>query len=184
MTVAISLLRAVNVGGHNKIKMEALRTLYESIGLAKATTYIQSGNVVFRTKGPGIAALAARIEKAIEASFGFRPDVMVRTAAELRDVIARNPFASRVGIDPGKLLVSFLGDKPTPKACEAALAIPANPEEFRVSGRELYIYFPNGAGKSKLPIGRIEKALGTSGTGRNWNTVTKLLELAEELERA
>ena len=93
MPAVIGFLRGVNVVGNNKIKMEELRALCESMGLLNAQTYIQSGNVVFRMKGRSVASLAARIEKAIEMQFGFRPHVMLRTAEELRDVITRNPFA-------------------------------------------------------------------------------------------
>jgi len=182
MTVVISLLRGVNVGGHNKIKMEALRALYESLGLLDAQTYVQSGNVVFRTKARDFDRIAKQIENAIERSFGFRPSVMLRTASELREVIAGNPFGKRTDIEPGKLLVSFLASAPTSTDRDAALKIKVDPEELRIERRELYIYFPNGQGRSKLPIARIEKTLKTSGTGRNWNTVTKLLDMAERLE--
>src|SRR5258707_12701573 len=109
MTVIISMLRGVNVGGHNKIKMEALRALYESLKLRDSQTYVQSGNVIFRSDERDIARLTKRIEEGIERKFGFRPDVILRTAAEMRDVVERNPFAKRRGIEPGKLLVSFLG---------------------------------------------------------------------------
>lgn len=181
MTVVISMLRGVNVGGHNKIKMEALRALYESLGLLDAQTYIQSGNVVFRTKVRDLALLAKRIANGIEQGFGFRPDVIVRTSAELRDVIAKNPFATRPGIDPGKLLVTFLSGDPDADARDKVLKIKVDPEEFWLIGRELYIHYPNGMGRTKLPAALIEKTLKTSGTGRNWNTVTKLLEMAEKL---
>jgi uncharacterized protein (DUF1697 family) len=184
MAVVISMLRGVNVGGHNMIKMEALRALYESLGLKDPQTYVQSGNVVFRTKGQDLAALARRIENAIERSFGFRPAVIVRTPAELRDVIARNPFATRRGIDPSRLLVTFLVSDPTAEAREQILKIKAEPEELRINGRDLYTYYPNGMARPKLSWARIEKTLKTSGTGRNWNTVTKLLEIAERLEAA
>jgi len=184
MTVVISLLRGVNVGGHNKIKMEALRALYESMGLRDAQTCVQSGNVVFRTQRRGLGLLAKRIEDGIEHSFGFRPAVIVRTSSELRDVIARNPFARRGGIDPSKLLVTFLAGDPDAEAREKVLRIKADPEEVRIDGRELYIYFPNGMARPKLSPAVLEKTLKTAGTGRNWNTVTKLLEIAERLEGA
>src|SRR5437899_12626071 len=100
MAVIISMLRAVNVGGHNKIKMDALRALYESLKLRDAQTYVQSGNVIFKTDQRDIARLAKRIEDGIARKFGFRPDVILRTAAEMRDVVARNPFAKRRGIEP------------------------------------------------------------------------------------
>ncbi len=181
MTTVISLLRGVNVVGNNKIKMEALRALYSSMGLRDAQTYIQSGNVVFRARTRSASGLSQRIGDAIETGFGFRPSVMIRTIEELRDVVARNPFAKRSGLDPSKLLVFFLTQLPSRAACDQALAICVGPEEVRISQRELYIYFPTGQGQSKLSMGRVEKALATSATGRNWNTVTKLLELAEAL---
>jgi uncharacterized protein (DUF1697 family) len=182
MTVIISMLRGINVGGHNRIKMEPLRALYESLGLRDVETYVQSGNVVFRTKEPNVDALPKRIEDAIERSFGFRPTVIVRTTSGLREAIAKNPFAGRPGIEPGKLLVTFLSSHPLPEHRDKVLAIKADPEELRIDGRELYIYYPNGMGRPKAPWTSIEKALKTSGTGRNWNTVTKLLEIAERLE--
>ena len=182
MGVIVSMLRGVNVGGHNQIKMEALRALYESLGLRDAQTHVQSGNVVFRTKERNLAALAKRIENAIERSFGFRPAVIVRTTSELKSAIARNPFAKRPGIDPRKLLVTFLADDPSAEAREQALKINADPEELFIDGRHVYIYFPNGMARPKLSWSEIGKMLGTSGTGRNWNSVTKLLEIAEKLE--
>ncbi len=182
VTVVISMLRGVNVGGHNQIKMEALRALYESLGLLNVQTYIQSGNVVFRTKRPDLALLARRIETGIEQSFGFRPVVMVRTSGEMRDVIASNPFRTRTGIDPRKLLVTFLSGDPGADARDKVLKIKVDPEELRIIGREVYVHYPNGMGRTKLPAALIEKTLRTPGTGRNLNTVTKLLEIAERLE--
>jgi uncharacterized protein (DUF1697 family) len=181
MAVMISMLRGVNVGGHNMVKMDALRKLYESLQLQDPQTYVQSGNVVFRTTERNPARLCTRIEQAIEENFGFRPAVIVRTVPEWRDVIARNPFAKRRGIEPSKLLVTFLSAEPNPEGCEKVLAINADPEEVRIQGREVYIYYPNGMGRPKLSWLIVEKLLKTSGTGRNWNSVTKLLEIAEGL---
>lgn len=172
------MLRGVNVGGHNSIKMDALREVYESLGLQDTQTYVQSGNVVFRTSERDLAALARRIEDIIERKFGFRPGVVLRTTEELRHVIERNPFAGRKEMEPNKLLVTFLGTDPGAEVCDAVLRIKPDPEELRLDGRELYVYFPNGSGRSKLvPV--IEKLLKKSGTARNWNTVTQLLEMAE-----
>jgi uncharacterized protein (DUF1697 family) len=182
MNVVISMLRGVNVGGHNKIKMDALRELYESLKLRDAQTYVQSGNVVFRTKEQDLVKLAKRIEDTIERSLGFRPNVILRTPAELRNVIAGNPFAGRDGIEPNKLLVTFLADHPGQEARDKVLAIKTDPEELRLEGREIYVYFPTGMGRSKLQMGGIERILKVPGTGRNWNSVTKLLEIAEKLE--
>src|ERR1039457_2981503 len=105
MTAMICLLRGVNVGGHNQIKMDALRALCESLKLCNAQTYIQSGNAVFQTKERDAAKLAAQIESAVEKKHGFRPDVVLRSSSEMRDVIARNPFSKRKGIEPNKLAV-------------------------------------------------------------------------------
>src|SRR5436190_12120220 len=95
VTVIISMLRGVNLASHNRMKMDALRALYESLGLRDPQTYVQSGNVVFRTREQNLLALAARIEKAIEKTFDIRSGVFLRTTAEMRDVVARNPFAGR-----------------------------------------------------------------------------------------
>jgi uncharacterized protein (DUF1697 family) len=180
--VVISMLRGVNVGGHNKIKMDALKALCVSLKLKDPQTYVQSGNVIFSTEEKDLAKLTKRIQDAIERKFGFRPDVMLRTAAELRDVIVRNPFAKRGGIEPGKLLVTFLAADPGKEAREKALAIKTDPEELHIIGREGYTYFPNGQGRSKMSWPAIERVLKTSGTGRNWNSVTKMMEIAEKME--
>ena len=182
MTVVISMLRGVNVGAHNRINMEALRALYESLKLRDAQTYVQSGNVIFKTREKDLVRLAKRIEDGIEKKFGFQSDVVVRTVVELRDVVARNPFAKRRGIEPGKLLVTFLAGDPGEEAREKVRGIKAEPDELRIDGREAYIYFPNGMGRPTLSWATIPKILKVSGTGRNWNSVTKMLEMAESME--
>jgi len=182
MPVIICMLRGVNVGGHNLIKMDALKALCVSLKLKDPQTYVQSGNVIFSTEENDLAKLGTRIQDAIERKIGFRPNVMLRTAAEMRKVVARNPFAKRSGIEPGRLLVNFLAADPGKDARENALAIKIGPEEMHLIGREAYIYFPNGQGRSRFPWPAIERALGTSGTGRNWNSVTKMLEMAKKME--
>lgn len=179
MSILVSLLRGVNVGGHRIIKMDALRALYESLRLQNCKTYVQSGNVVFEAKERNLPALAQRIEAAIENSYGFRPHVILRSAAELRAVLNANPFAERNEIHPSKLLVLFLARELTAETQISLAKIKTDPEELVVIGQEIYIYFPNGMGKSKLPMARIEKTLKVPVTGRNWNTVNKLLEMAE-----
>jgi uncharacterized protein (DUF1697 family) len=182
MPVIISMLRGVNVGAHNRIKMDALRAVYESLGLRDPQTYVQSGNVIFRTDRRDLAALATRIEAAIERGFGFRPSVILRTTSELRDAIARNPFAKRSGIEPSKLLVNFLASDPGAETRKQVLSLKTEPEQLRMDGRELYIYFPNGMVRPKMSWAVLERTLKVPGTGRNWNSVTKLLEMAEKLE--
>jgi uncharacterized protein (DUF1697 family) len=178
MAIVISLLRGVNLG-KRRMKMEALRALHESLGHKDPQTYVQSGNVVFASRDRNLLVLARRIEEAIEQTFGFHAPVMLRTAPELRDVIARNPFPSRAATEPAKLHVSFLAATPSPDAPEKLRRFQDYPEELHLSGRELYIYFPDGAGKSKLASAAVDRALGTTGTARNWNTVIALLRMAE-----
>jgi uncharacterized protein (DUF1697 family) len=182
MTVMISMLRGVNVGGHHKIKMEDLRALYQRLKLRDAETHVQSGNVIFRTSESDTVRLGRRIEGAIEKKYGFRPSVILRTPAEFRNVIARNPFAKRKEMEPSKLAVIFLESDPGNEIREKVLAVKADPEELRMEGREMYIYFPNGMARPKLSIPAIERILKTPSTGRNWNSVQKLLEIAERLE--
>jgi len=182
MPVVISLLRAVNVGGTAIIKMADLRALYESLKLKDVQTYIQSGNVVFRTEEKDLPKLAKRIQAAIEKRFGVKPGVILRTASEMRDMVARNPFAKRQNIEPAKLHCYFLADKLNTEACSQLNALPLQSEELIPSGSELFIYFPDGMGKSKLPWSRLEKICGAPGTARNWNSVAKLLTMAEAIE--
>jgi uncharacterized protein (DUF1697 family) len=141
MAVVIAMLRGVNLAGHNKLSMEALRKHCTGLGLEDVQTYIQSGNLVFRDSGDP-ATLAHRLEDGIEARFGFRPPVVLRTAPELRKAITKNPFAGRSGIEPSKLLVVFMAASPARAALNQVLAMPCEPEELRASGRELYIYYP------------------------------------------
>jgi len=184
MPVLISMLRGVNVGGHNKIKMDDLRALCESLKLEDPRTYVQSGNVIFRTKEKNSPALAKKIQDAIERKCGFRPAVILRTMEELRSAIAATPFAASRKLEPGKILVTFLSDEPGSDAHATLLGLKNYPEEIHLRGRELYIYFPDGAGKSKLPWSQVEKLLKTTGTARNWNSVIKMLAIADEMDAA
>lgn len=182
MKVVVSMLRGVNLGPHKRMKMDALRAIYESLGLLQPQTYVQSGNVVFKTREQKLGPLAKRIEEAIERAFGFHADVILRTTSELKAVLAKNPFARRSGINPAALLITFLAEDPGEEARERLRQIKAEPEELCIDGRELFIYFPNGMARPKLSIPLIERTLKTSGTGRNLNSVRKLLEMAEAME--
>lgn len=182
MPVLISMLRGVNVGAHNRIKMEALCALYKSLKLEEPRSYVQSGNVIFRTNEKNIAQIAKKIQDAIEKKFDCRAPVILRTTDELRRAIAANPFGGRPDVEPGKLLVTFLAAAPGPEAPATLAGLRAHPEELHLKGQELYIYFPNGAGKSKLPWSQVERLLKVTGTARNWNSVTALLKIAEEME--
>ena len=182
MAAIVCMLRGVNVGGHNQIKMDDLRALCASLKCRNPQTYVQSGNVVFESAQKDRLKLSQAIAGAIERKCGFRPSVILRTASELRVVVKRNPFSGRAGIEPGKLLVTFLAEKPGRAAAAALKERAISPEELHLVGSEIYIYFPNGAGRSKLNWSNLDKTLQTTGTARNWNTVTKLLAMAEALE--
>jgi uncharacterized protein (DUF1697 family) len=182
MPVYISLLRGINVGGNKKIQMAELKTLYQSLGFGQAQTLLQSGNVVFTAESPDPDALAARIEAAVEARFGFQSLIILRTPAQLRAVFERHPFTADQLADPGKILVMFLQNAPDAQAVESLRQAHTGPEIIHPGGQELYIYYTDGMGRSKLDNGFIERRLKTTGTGRNWNTVSKLLALADAMQ--
>jgi uncharacterized protein (DUF1697 family) len=183
MPVMVGLLRGVNVGGNNLIRMEALRSLCTALGFNDVCTHLQSGNVLFRTSERNTARIGERISSAIEEGHGFRPAVILRTVPELRAVVANNPFADRNDIHPGKFAVTFSTAALDPGVRDKLLQIDTGPEELHLGEREIYIYFPNGMGRSKLPWPLIERTLKAPLTSRNWNTVTRLLEMAEEMEK-
>jgi uncharacterized protein (DUF1697 family) len=184
MAVIIAMLRGVNLGPHNRIKMDALRALCATLKLRDAQTYVQSGNVIFHTDQRDVTKLPQRIEDAIEKKFKFRCDVICRTTAEMKAVVANNPFAKRRGIHPGKLLVTFLSSDPGEAARTNIRAMKIEPEELWIGGRECFVYFPGGMGRSKFSWPKIGKMLGVTGTGRNWNSVLAMTEMAEKLEGA
>jgi uncharacterized protein (DUF1697 family) len=158
--------------------MEDLRALYESLGLEEVRTHINSGNVLFRTAERDLTRLCKRIEDAIEGACGFRSNVILRTPADLKRAMARNPFAERADVEPHKVAIHFLAAAPSAAALEQMRAIEIEPEELHIHGRELYIYYALGMARPKLKLPQVEKALRTTGTSRNLNTVRKLLEMA------
>jgi uncharacterized protein (DUF1697 family) len=167
----VALLRGINVGGRNKVSMADLRALIESLGHTDVTTYIQSGNVVF-TSAKAVAA--PTLEAAIKAEFALEITVVLRSAADLAKVVKANPFAQE---DVSKVHVGFMARKPAAGVVAKIDATRFAPEAFALRGAELYLFLPDGMGRSKLPdfVGR---QLKVPTTVRNWNTVLKLLELA------
>ena len=166
MTTYAAFIRGINVGGNNQIRMADLKSTCESAGLANVRTLLQSGNVVFDCKRGDPAAI---IEKAIPMDVR----VIARTAYELRDVIARNPFDE--DRNPSLLIVFFLEKAPSKEALAALKAAMQGPEELHASGRELFVYYPDGMGKSKFTNVIVERKLGMAATARNWNTVMKVV---------
>jgi uncharacterized protein (DUF1697 family) len=179
MTTFVSLFRGINVGGNHQIRMDELKVLHESLGLRDVVTYIQSGNVVFTSDDADLAQLPEQIEDGFAQKFGFHVNVMVRTSAELRDIIENNPFQDQPMKESKWVVVMFLATRPESTALEDLQKTYVGPEEFYLVGQELYIYYPNGIGRSKLSNALIEKKLKTMGTGRNWNTILQLQKLVQ-----
>jgi uncharacterized protein (DUF1697 family) len=169
MTVYIALLRSVNVGGTGKLPMTVLKGLCQKAGYGSVQTYIASGNVILESEERE-EKIKATLEDAIERRIGKRISVFVRTATEMKAVLARNPFP---GKEPGKTVAVFLDTRPRADV----LAKPAgrNKEEIRAGKREIYIYYPDGIGRSKLRFPAAD-----SGTARNMNTVARLVELTSQ----
>ena len=182
MAVAVAMLRGVNLG-KRRMKMEALREVCIAAGCSAVQTYVQSGNVVLRTTARNLSKLGPRLEAALEERFGFDVPVVLRSAAELREIVEFNPFPTQALNEPGKVQVTFLYEDPGEANRKRVQAMAVAPEELRVKGREVFIYYPAGQGLSKLKWAPIDKALGTSGTARNWTTVCQLLAMAEALEK-
>lgn len=177
MMTYISLLRGINVGGHKKIKMADLRRLYEQLGLSGVQSYVQSGNVVFNSANTDRAELKQQIESAIEAAYHFYVPVLLRTAVELRAIVAANPFSAEVD-DNKHQYVLFLDRLPTADEL-ANVTLPANTNDHFVPlGDALVVHYANGAGRSKLTTNFFERKLGIAGTARNWRTVNNLAVMA------
>lgn len=178
MPTFVSLFRGINVGG-NQVRMDELRELHEALGLQDVVTYIRSGNVVFTSDNADTTQLTKQIEDSFAQKFGFRVQVMLRTSAELAEIIAHNPFQNQPVQESKWLVVLFLTTRPERTALEDFQQAYTGPEELCLVGQELFAYYPNGIGRSKLSLPLIEKKLKTSGTGRNWNTMLQLQKLTQ-----
>lgn len=176
--IQIVLLRGINVGGHRRVPMADLRALLAGLGYDGARTYLQSGNVVLESASSPDQVRRA-IEREIKDELDLDVAIFVRTRDELAEVIAKNPLGD-VARDPSRYLVSFLSAEPDATLVREAAAVDVRPEQFVVSGREIYAWHPDGVHASKLAKVLSERRLGVTATARNWNTVTKLLELADE----
>ena len=168
----------MNLVRHSRVSMPALRDLLTELGYEDVRTYLQSGNVVLTSpKAP--ARLAKELEQAIADELGVTPRVVVRTRTELAAVVRRDPFGS-VATDPKRYQVTFLSAKPRAAVVRELSSADFAPERVEISGREIYAWHPNGLQRSKLARALTDERLGVVATARNWNTVTKLLELADE----
>jgi len=181
MQIYICFLRGVNMAGHNKIRMTDLVAVFKKTGFSDAETFIQSGNVVFTgTGGNPAEELASKIESSIRAGFGFEIAAMIRTPDEIRKIIAFNPYLPEKKFDPSKSAVIFLDQKPGEEGLEKMRAINYPPDRFEIIGREIYIYCPDGFGRTKLYTNFFENKMKVAGTARNWNTINTILGIAEK----
>jgi len=176
--VHVALLRAINVGGNHKVPMKRLTELFARAGAADVRTYIQSGNVVFRAVDP--EAVCADVVKALVRTLDVEVPIVLRTHDELRATVRHSPFAGR---DPegARVHVAFLAHAPTAAQLTVAAARATPPEELTLRGRDLYLSFPNGVGRTKLTNVWLDKTLATTSTLRNWRTVLALVALADTL---
>jgi uncharacterized protein (DUF1697 family) len=173
--VWVALLRGINVGRNKRVAMADLRRLLESLGCRDVRTLLQSGNAVFTGGRGGATARQRQIASRIDSELGLDVKVLVRTADQLAAVAEKNPFAAR-GVGPKELHVAFLSTAPAAKKLAGLEPEQFTPDEFEVGDRVLYLRLPNGIAGSRLPDW--ERTLGLTVTVRNWNTVTKLRDLA------
>ena len=172
----ISMLRGINVSGQKKIKMADLRAMYVSLDFEEVESYIQSGNVVFETAETDTAILEQKIKAAIADTFSFDVSVMVRTAAYFADLVDNHPFFDEK--EELKLFhVTFLAKAPEPEAIQSSADFPRKNERFHIDGDKIYLYFPDGYGRTKLSNNFFERKLKVSATTRNWRTVLKLYDM-------
>jgi len=180
MATFISMLRGINVSGQKLIKMEALRLLYENLGFQNVTTYLQSGNVIFSGNETDITGLEQRISHQIEEGLGYEVPVIILSLNNLKLIIDNNPFIQDINKDQAFLYVTFLSSQPDhydPKILEGKRQ---NEEEISFSDKAIYLYCPNGYGRTKLTNNFLEARLHVNATTRNWKTTGALLRIAEQ----
>lgn len=174
MSVHIALLRAINVGGRKSIVMAELRDLLTELGFVDARSLLQTGNLVFRSPARMGTDLEGFLEQEAAKRRDLHTDFLVRSEKQWKQIVASNPFREEAKDDPAHLVVMFLKRAPSAKEVESLEAVITGPEIVSVNGREAYIVYPDGIGRSRLTSNLIEKKLGARGTARNWNTVLKL----------
>jgi uncharacterized protein (DUF1697 family) len=178
MITHIALLRAVNVAS-NILNMKHLRELLSELGFADVRTYLQSGNVLFRAGGAP-AQFAATIEKRVSEATHLPVSVIVRTPVQMQRIIAANPFAEQAGEAPKTVHVTFLAGS-VPKAVAAGIGkLQSGRDRWHAKGSEIYLWCPDGYGRTKLSNSALERVLGVRATTRNWNTVMALHAMATE----
>ena len=180
MTKHLALLRGINVSGHNMIKMEALKTALEAVGFTDVVTYIQSGNVFVETEEESSFGVGFKIKQEIFKTFGHEVPVIVIGKNDLELCFKNNPFLKQKDVDTKKLYVAFISKELSSSAINELKISQFKPDEAVIDGNIIFIKYDIGAGKTRLDQKYIEKKLNVTATIRNWNTVTKLLEMYEE----
>ncbi|MFI5236642.1 MAG: DUF1697 domain-containing protein [Ignavibacteriales bacterium] len=174
----IALLRGINVSGQKIIKMSELKLLFEEMGFQDVQTYIQSGNVIFSSNEKSNEKLAAKISSGIKNKFGFDVQIIVIDQKEIEYVLKNNPFIKKKK-EFERLYVTFLSDTPSKEYAQKLKSLDYSPEEYVINEKLVFLFLPNGAGKSKLSNNLFENKLKVFGTTRNWKTVKALSELAK-----
>jgi uncharacterized protein (DUF1697 family) len=175
MPAFVALLRAVNLGPHNKVSMADLKQVAHALGFSSAHTLLASGNLLFEASARSSAGLEKQLETALAKELELKTPVVVRSAAEWRALVDANPFPTEAKKDPGHLVAMALKGEPVKGAVAELSKAIVGREKVEAGKRDLYITYPDGIGESKLTIQVIEKRIGVSGTARNWNTVLKIL---------
>jgi uncharacterized protein (DUF1697 family) len=177
MTTFVALLRGINVGKHRRVAMADVRSATIEAGYEDVTSYLQSGNLILESRGHTSAAVGSALERKFRSALQLDIDVIVRSAAELAKVVAKNPLFD-AKLDPKFLHVAFLKQKPSAAAARTLKDVAFGRDKFVLQGAELYFRYPDGSGQSKMAAAFFEKKLGTPATARNWRVVTTLTELA------
>ena len=183
MKTYISMIRGINVSGQKKIKMNELKLLYESLNFQNVVTYIQSGNIIFEQTDSEYSVLSKNIEEKILGAFGFNVTVFIRTVNDLKKIFKNNPFLKKREEDINKLHVTFLSHKPSQSLTGEIDILKYKPDEFQFNENEIYLFCPNGYGRTKLSNNFFERKLKVSATTRNWKTINKLIEIADTTSR-
>ncbi len=178
MTTYICILRGINVSGKNKILMQDLKALFESMNFKNVKTYIQSGNVVFDAKSA--KNLETIIQKKIKEQYGFDVPIIIRTVDEITSILTQNPYLNQKNIELDKLHITFLSETPTKENLSKINTYNFEPDVFEIIGNEVYLHCPNGYGNTKLSNTFFEYKLKVTATTRNWKTVNEIAKLCEQ----
>jgi uncharacterized protein (DUF1697 family) len=182
MPTYVAMLRGINLGPHKRVKMEALRKSFESLGLKNVQTYIQSGNVIFKAGKTSPTALHSKIEARIASDFGFSSLTILRSQEELGKVVKANPFLKQAGTRHEKLHVIFLSETPERDVLKQLEGLTKSPDASCCLGQEIYLHLPNGFSQSSMIHNPLERKLLTRATTRNWRSVNNIYQMCLDCE--